>query len=205
MAIQNRFLWRVTTRVPDSREVLDSNGGLLAGRIDLDGSLFDPTKSKFVTTFSDGTKKTVASFSEFVTGIKGVIESPASSQTVTIYVPLDDDLTMGIFSVHAEVDVGAGGDGDFVTHPELDTVVSVLQNNLDLKVAQGDVPRVSKGSAQSTSPIAALAAGADLATVITKVNEVISTLNTVRSTAGAGLNAANGVIDALQSGKVMKS
>lgn len=205
MAIQNRFLWRVTTRVPDSREVLDSNGGLLAGRIDLDGSLFDPTKSKFVTTFSDGTKSTVASFSAFVSGIKGVIESPASSKTVTIYVPLDDGLTVGIFSVHAEVEVASGGDGEFVTHPELDTVVGVLQDSLDLKVAQGDVPRVSKGTAQSTSPLSSLASGADLATVIAKVNEVIGTLNTVRSTAGAGLNAANGVIDALQNGKVMKS
>lgn len=203
MASKTMNIWNLNGREPDSRDVYDANNiGLISGSVVLATEMTSPpadaTKVEYRAIMGDGSHVEYADFSALVAGLKATTEVNTDVRTV-LFINLGADAPAGLYSLELYLEVPGGGGGeDFVTHPELDEAVAN-------KVTQGDVPRVSKGTAQSTSPLAALASGADLATVIAKVNEVISTLNTVRSTAGAGLNAANGVIDALQQSKVMKS
>lgn len=79
--------------------------------------------------------------------------------------------------------------GADVTIPDATTTVKGV-------VLQGAA--VANANSTSSSVVSALATGADLATTVAKVNEVITALNAVRSNAGASLTTVNAALTSLR-------
>lgn len=88
-----KTLWTISGRVLDSREVLDSNGGMLGGRIDIPASQAVKADGydfiEYRTTLSDGSVMTHTDFQQWIGSLKGVVESKSGSGVMTVYVPAE--------------------------------------------------------------------------------------------------------------------
>lgn len=84
-----KTLWTLAGRVYDSREVLDSNGGMLGGRVDIPASMAvvheGYSKVEYQTTRSDGSIQKVPSFDMWISSVQGTIESKSGSGIMTVF------------------------------------------------------------------------------------------------------------------------
>lgn len=201
-----KTIWSVRSAVTGGSWNLDALGGLLNGIIYVPRSVVNKVNGKFYAVATD----------EGVTDGTNLVGLTPGDVTITLDsdIPNNDYIAYRVVKGEAgavgleQIDADfsdAGSSGDFVTQPEFDSAVGGIRTDLNLKVTQGDVAKVSKGTVASSQVVSPLATGATLEQTVAKVNEAITTLNTVRSTAGAGITAANQTIDALTNGKVMKS
>lgn len=98
-----KTLWTIAGRVYDSREVLDSNGGMLGGRVDIPQSMFvnheGYTKVEYQTTRSDGSLQKVPSFEMWISSVQGTIESKRGSGVMTVFIDPEAGDIHGILRV----------------------------------------------------------------------------------------------------------
>lgn len=199
--VERKTLWNVKSATTGGSWELSALGGLLNGVIYIDSASFNGRQPKGLYIMGDkGTEVPTNDISGATIGDVS-LKLDGEANGLLVYVVTSTDTTVaseGLYQIDAQFttnDSGSGGDGSY-TKDETDKL-------LHEKVDVGSAPKVSKGTANSTRPVNPLATDADLAAVIAKVNEIASTLNTVRSTAGAGLIAANGLIDSLTTSTLM--
>lgn len=86
-----KTLWTLAGRVVDSREILDANGAMLAGRIDIPESLAVAhegySKVEYRVTHGSGKVTVANTFKALIETLKGVVESKPGSGIMTVYVP----------------------------------------------------------------------------------------------------------------------
>ena len=108
MAIANskvKTLWAMSGRVVDSREVLDSNGGLRVGRVDIPASMSVTTegytKVSYLRTSSDGTVSEYETIMEALTvyGTAPVVETKSGSGVMTFFVDGSDSSYPGFVQI----------------------------------------------------------------------------------------------------------
>lgn len=98
-----KTLWTLSGRVVDSREVLDSNGGMFSGRIDIPESLMVKfegyTKIEYRMTTSDGYVVRYPTFEALMLSVKSVDETKTGSGFMTMFVPRNVGDAHGIFQI----------------------------------------------------------------------------------------------------------
>lgn len=108
MAIANskvKTLWTIAGRVKDSREVLDDNGGMRVGRVDVPASQMVTTegysKVSYLRTNSDGTVGEYNSMVEALTiyGNAPVVETKHGSGFMTFFVDGSDSTYQGFVQI----------------------------------------------------------------------------------------------------------
>lgn len=226
MSVETRTIWNASTASIGGSWHIDSLRGLLDGVIYIDREAFNRREPKELTLIgSRGTKATKDTLDGATVGVITVkLLDDVSTATLVAYQVSSEDAeadSEGLWQIDAQYTESDPGEVDAYTKAEIDSKVSTINTNINKKadtasvytktaadaafVAQNTGPKVSKASAGSSNAITALAAGATLEEAVTKINEIISTLNTVRSTAGSAYNAVNGVIDSMTTAKVMKA
>lgn len=226
MSVETRTIWNAGTASIGGSWHIDSLRGLLDGVIYIDREAFNRREPKELTLIgSRGTEATKDTLDGATVGVITVkLLDDVSTSTLVAYQVSSEGAVVdseGLWQIDAMYTESDPGEVDAYTKAEIDSKVSTINTNINKKadstsvytktaadatfVAQGTGPKVSKASAGSSNAITALATGATLEEAVTKINEIISTLNTVRSTAGSAYNAVNGVIDSMTTAKVMKA
>ncbi|QFR42388.1 hypothetical protein [Pantoea phage vB_PagP-SK1] len=226
MSVETRTIWNAGTASIGGSWHIDSLRGLLDGVIYIDREAFNRREPKELTLIgSRGTEMTKDTLDGATVGVVTVklLDDVSTSTLVAYQVSAEDAVvdSEGLWQIDALYTESEPGEVDSYTKAEIDSKVSTINTNINKKVNTADVytktaadaafvaqeasPKVQKATAGSSNALTPLATGATLEQVVTKVNEVIATLNTVRSTAGSAYTAANGLIDSLTTGKVMKA
>ena len=227
--IVSKNLWYVRTALVGGRWNLDALGGLLNGVLYINKDTFNGRMPKTLTlTDSAGGTVTVETLEGAVVGDVTLdqVEDTQVSIVVVVESPEDSTTGNGIVSIDGQFteDDGDAGSIDAYTKSETDTKLGLKANSADVYsktaadarfakpadipsvanlVVQNATPKTTKANAGSSSAVSALATGATLEQVVTKVNEIIGVLNTVRSTAGSAYSVVNQLIDNLTTGKTM--
>lgn len=226
MSVQTKTIWNAGSASIGGSWHIDSLRGLLDGviyinRADLEGR--EPAELTF--TGSRGTEAKSDSMDGAKVGVVTVsLLSDVSTSTLVAYRVASTNAVSdseGLWQIDALYTEADPGEVDAYTKAEVDTKVSTLNTTIGKKANSADVysktdadghfvvqeaaAKVTKATAGSSNAVTALATGATLEQVVTKVNEIITTLNTVRSTAGSAYTVVNAVIDSLTNGKTMKA
>lgn len=226
MSVETRTIWNAGTASIGGSWHIDSLRGLLDGVIYIDREAFNRREPKELTLIgSRGTKATKDTLDGATVGVVTVkLLDDVSTATLVAYQVSSEDAVVdseGLWQIDALYTESEPGEVDSYTKAEIDSKVSTINTNINKKANTADVytkaaadaafvtqntgPKVSKASAGSSNAITALATGATLEEAVAKINEIVATLNTVRSTAGSAYNAVNGVIDSMTTAKVMKA
>lgn len=226
MAVVTKTVWNAGTASIGGSWHIDSLRGLLDGVIYIDREAFNRREPKELTLIgSRGATATKETLDGATVGVVTVelLDDVSTSTLVAYRVSSEDSVadSEGLWQIDALYTESEPGETDSYTRAEIDSKVSTINTNINKKantadvyakaaadasfVAQGSSPKVTKATAASSNAVNTLAAGATLEQVVTKINEIIATLNPVRSTAGSAFSAVNGVIDALTSGKTMQA
>ncbi|WMX18755.1 hypothetical protein YpEc11_43 [Yersinia phage vB_YpEc11] len=122
-----KTLWTLSGRVVDSREVLDSNGGLCRGRVDVPESMTvvveGYSKVEFRSILSDGSVEAHPDFTSWIAGMGGVVESKVGSGVMTVFVEMPQD-SLGLFQLDVYKEWEEGGDPEPEPEPSGDAFVS---------------------------------------------------------------------------------
>lgn len=226
MSVETRTIWNAGTAAIGGSWHIDSLRGLLDGVIYIDREAFNRREPKELTLIgSRGTKATKDTLDGATVGVITVklLDDVSTSTLVAYQVSSKDAVpdSEGLWQIDAQYTESDPGEVDAYTKAEIDAKVSTINTNINKKANTADVygktdadgrfvaqqasPKVQKATAGSSNAVTSLESGATLEQAVAKINEIIATLNTVRSTAGSAYTAVNGTIDSLTTGKVMKA
>lgn len=225
MSVVNKTIWNVRSAEIGGAWNLDALGGLRNGVIYIDKPSYNGREPKTISLVDSNGIVTTA---EALTGAEGAGFKITATEDYpgNLVRAVVEGEGAGLYAITAQYTETDPADVDAYTKAEVDAKVSTLNQAVngkansadvytkaqadnaiktvgDQKVAQGSVTKTTKATAGSSNAVTALATGATLEQAVTKINEIISTLNTVRSTAGSAYTVVNSVIDALTAGKAM--
>lgn len=200
--IKKRTLWNVGSASIGGAWNLDARRGLLRGVIYINKADYNSRKPLTITLVaSDGSTKTFDSLVGAT--VRDVTLSEVSdygndllSISVTSEASVLDGI--GLYQVDAQFTVDDGQPTlDGYSKAEVDDKVSLL-------LPRENAAKVNKATATTSSTVSQLSSSADLATTISKVNEVISCLMAVRGTNSSVFSTLNSLVDSLTGGDVLK-